>query len=351
MRCGRHGRRERTHAARAADLPAGLTAPAACDSLAAMSDDAVLAQPMSFTHKIRVTLGCALAMALFGSLGWAIARPADPQDAMTMLGDGQAWPSVVVLALALAAVSSAVATAVAGTALQEAGTLATACGLAMMSLRGGTMTEVLMYHGATESARRTLATRFAAESLLWFAVIAASWLVGIVVRKWLDKDAGDSPAVKPPGRWELLREAFLHVRDGILGLVVCAAVAWVFIASTIARTPFAATEQGQVFFAVGVGFFLGAAVAQAIWVRSGVCWYAIGILLVAVLGYAWGFAQPVIGGGDRNQYYAKLATTPPNALFRALPIDYAGIGVVGIVLGQAFGRRMHYTHVAPRAGS
>ncbi len=316
-----------------------------------MSDAAVLGQPMRFSDKVRVTAACALAMALFGSLGWTIARPADPQMAVTLLLENRAWPAVLVSVLVLAAVSSAVAAAVAGKAMADAGVLAAACGLAMMSVRGGTMTQVLMYHGTSESERRTLATAFGIETLLWFAAIASAWLVGHLVRSWLDGLAAAAEASTPRSRWARVREAFTHVRHGMFGMVVCAALAWLFIGATMSRTAASAIERGQVFFALGAGFFVGAAVAQQIWAKGAACWYGLSVLIVALLGYSRAALNPVISAAGPLESYARLATTPPNDLARALPIEYMGMGVAGVILGHWVGRRMHYARIAQKAAS
>ncbi len=308
---------------------------------------------MSFSNKSRVTAVCALAMALFASVGWRVAQPADPQGALTLLVDGRAWPAALLSSIALAAVASAVATAVVGPAMAEAGLMAAALGLAMMSTRGGTMTQLLMYHGNGAAARRTLATLLMIETVLWFAALVAAWLVAGVVRSWVDdRIAGSRTANAPRTRWARLREAAVHLRDGVLGMVICAVVAAMFIRMTIARTPVSAIDRGQVFFAVGVGFFLGAALGPQFWPRGATCWYTLSILIVALAGYAWGFVAPEPSGLPvPYTYLARLATTPPNDLFRVLPVEYVGVGVAGAVWGHGFGLRMYHSRKLQGSGS
>ena len=72
-----------------------------------MSHALALARPLRFSEKVRVTAACALAVALFTSVGWTAIRPADPQAATTLLLGGRDWPVAVLSVLALAAVASA----------------------------------------------------------------------------------------------------------------------------------------------------------------------------------------------------------------------------------------------------
>jgi hypothetical protein len=310
-----------------------------------MSDAPSPTHSVTFGDKVRVAAVCGLAMALFASVGWTVARPSDPEAAVSLLLESRAWPAVLVSAIALAAVASAVATAVVGPVMAEAGSSAAAVGLAMLSTRGGTMTDVLMYHGASASARRVLAPTLIAETLMWFAAIVAAWLVGGIVRNWLNGQAGagEKPG-GPQGRWARVHEAFVHLRDGLLGMIVCAVIAWVFISATISRSPESEIQRGQVFFSVGAGFLVAAAVGKQLWIKGAACWYALSVVIVAGLGYGWATLSPLASGV--SDYYAKLATTPPNDLFRALPIEYVGVGVAGAILGHWMGQRMHESRVA-----
>lgn len=310
-----------------------------------MTDASTLPQPVHFGDKVRLVVVCALAMALFASVGWTVTRPADPEAAVSLLLEARAWPAVLLSAVALAAVAAAVATVVVGPVMPEAGSFAAAMGLAMMSTRGGTMTQMLMYHGVSASDRRMLAPMLIAETLLWFAAIVAAWLVTCIVRGWLNGQAADNEKPQASrGRWDRVREAFVHLRDGLLGMVVCAVLACLFISATICRNPESEIERGQVFFSLGAGFLVAAAVGKQIWFKGAACWYGLSVLIVAVVGYGWASLSPTASGV--SDYYSKLATTPPNDLFRALPIEYVGVGVAGAILGHWIGQRMHESRLA-----
>lgn len=319
----------------------------AFDSLTFMSDAPVLTTALTFGDKVRLTAVCALAMALFASVGWTIARPADPFAAVSLLLESRAWPAVLASAVALGAVAAAVATVVVGPVMPEAGSLAAALGLATMSTRGGTMTEVLMYHGTSAGDRRLLAPILITETFLWLTVVGAAWLVSGIVRGWLNGQSAVAPAAGSSRRWARMREALVHLRDGVLGMVVSAVLACVFISATISRSPESEIQRGQVFFAVGAGFLVAGAIVKQIWPRGAACWYGLGVPLAAALGYGWAILSPLASGV--SDYYARLATTPPNDLFRPLPIEYVGVGVAGAILGHWLGQRMHEARAAKGA--
>lgn len=312
-----------------------------------MSDSAS-ARPLRFVEKARFTAACAIAVALFLSVGWTVVRPIDPYAAVTLLLQDRPWPALVGVVAALSVVASVVATVVAGVPLPHAGVAATAVGLAVMATRGGTMTKLLMYHGTTPAERRSLALLLAIEVALWTAAIWAAWLAESAALRWLGAAAApDAPAEPRASTGSRVVDALVRWRDGLLGGAVCVAVAWIVITLAISRTPASAIERGQVYFAVSLGFFAGALAGHQLWRRGAAGWYALGVAVLAVIGYGLGYVRPT----PALPLYAGLATTPPNALFRALPVEYLSMGVVGSLAGYWFSRRLHAGRAAARAGS
>jgi len=301
-----------------------------------MSDSVTAPHPLGFGQKVRASAACAVGIALFAAAGWTVIRPDDPYAAITLLLQSRAWAPLLVGMVALAAVTSAVGTAIASGTVPHIGTLSAAAGLSILSFRGGTMTQVLMYHGAAPAERRVLAVLLLAEAVLWSAAIAAAWIVGQVTRRWLNGGAAASTMPAGADGFARLSNLLANVQDGLLGTITCAAIAALFISTTISRREPSPVQHGQVLFAVGAGFLIAALIAQRVWSRTSAGWLASAVLLTAAIGYGWGYMRPQ----SPINYYGSLATTPPNPLFRPLPIQYAGMGTAGVILGSWFGRRM-----------
>lgn len=312
-----------------------------------MSETTLTGEPLSFVQKFRLTAASGIAIALFVSVGWTILHPADSYTAMTLILNANTGNLLPLLGatVALAMVSCAITTVVAGPPFPHAGVAATAVGLAAMATRGGTMARLLMYH----EDRRRLAVAMAVETVFWALAIAAAWWTETVVKKWLGEPVTTMPAVSAPVKSSAgarIVDALVRWRDGLLGMVVCVAVAWIVINLTIARTPASAIERGQVYFAVGIAFMLGAMAGTQLWSRGAAGWYALSVVILAILGYFFGYASPK---PTSLTYYSALATTPPNAMFRVLPIEYLSVGVIGALSGCWFSRRIHAGRAAARA--
>ena len=112
-----------------------------------------------------------IAGAVFMTVGWIAMEPDDPQGAVSVLSRSGA-AMMVVQAAALAAVTAGIATVIAGRRLADVGTFAAAVGLAVVSLRGATVTHLLLREAETSATfERSLAVKFAFETVGWFMVV------------------------------------------------------------------------------------------------------------------------------------------------------------------------------------
>jgi len=146
----------------------------------------VAAKPVGFLEKVRVFLAALVAIVLVSYVGWMVARPIDPEMAVTFTAGSRSllaiWPALLVLTVVAAAVGSAVA----GPRLPEAGMFAAAVGLAGLALHGGSMETLLAYvGGADPSGRRSLMFSMAVDTVLCASLLAVSWLVVLMVSRWL----------------------------------------------------------------------------------------------------------------------------------------------------------------------
>ena len=299
------------------------------------------AKPVGFFEKVRVFLACLVAIVLVSYIGWMVAQPVDPEMAVTFTAGSRnllaIWPALLVLTV----VSAAVGSAVAGPRLPEAGMFAAAVGLAGLALHGGSMEMLLSYvGGADPSGRRSLMFSMAIDSALWAALLAVSWIVVLMVGRWLWEPTAVQPANRPGSKNASDKGGSIveMLGGGILALAITAIVALFFIWMTIARTPVAIIARGQVIASVFFGLYLGAMVARYFTGVDCARYYMGAPLVVAVIGFLLGYLQS--GMGWALPAYAQLATTPPHALARPLPIEFIAVGLAGAIAGFWSGEKI-----------
>jgi hypothetical protein len=308
--------------------------------------DAVVDPPLVPGHvklvdKVRVVAASAVAAALMATLGWFVAAPWDTQLALSITQNSlslmRVWPAMVIISAATAAV----ATAIAGRRLPEAGLFATGIGLGMLALRGGSMKMVLDYHAANDPAvRRSLMFALGLDVVMWTSVIAAAWLTAILVRGWLWSQPAVATA-NTPAQPDAQRSNFAN--QGWLAMIITTVVAAFVVWQTIARTPVAEIARGQVIASVAGGLFLGALAARSFTEVADARWYVFAAAAIGIVAYLLGYLNADLSWAEDTQYqfYADLSSTPPHALVRALPVEYLSVGVAGAIGGFWSGEKVH----------
>lgn len=295
--------------------------------------------PLGLVEKSRVLLAAGAAIVLFATVGWAIAQPSDPQMGVTLVLRWARVFSVWPILIVLTAVAAVIGTVLAPRRLAEGGVFAAALGLAGLALKGGSMQEVLAYAGSTTTAgRRWLMTQMALDVCLWTVVMLGAWMTVALIRRWLWSDeelysplAPARTAAAPPAT----------VQQGWPAMVVTGLVAAFFIWLTIARTPIAAIARGQVIASVGLGFYFGAMAGRYFTGAGKSHWYLMAVPATALLGYLMGYLQSGMGWATGPwKPFVDLATTPPYALARPLPIEYLAVGVTATLIGFWSGEKI-----------
>jgi len=309
------------------------------------------AAPSGFGGAVLRTLpAVAVAVGLLTTVGWHVAKPLDPDWAVTLTRSGRGILAIAPSLLILTIVVAAVGTALSGRRVPQGGVFATAIGLAMLSLRGGSMQVVLAYCGSNQAGpRRSLMVSMAIECLLWAAMLAVSWIVVEGVWRWLwasgADDSGEAEAPKLQKSARGPRPGNAGPRAGWPALAVTSVVALFVIWMTIARSPVATIARGQVIASVAGGLYLGVLAARYFTGIRNPRWYVLAPLVVALVGYLLGFLQADLGWAKGPlASYARLATTPAHALARPLPIEYIAVGVAGAIAGLWSGEKIE--HVA-----
>jgi len=305
--------------------------------------------PLGFVGKVRVFLACVVAVMLMRMVGWHVAQPVDPEEAITFVTNGRGvwaiWPTLLILSV----VTAVIATVIIGRQLPEGGVFAAAVGLAGLALRGGSMQVMLAYHTTLEAvSRRTFMWKMAVDCLLWALIMVIVWLAVVLTTRWLWPKSETQPASDEPRKSDPSKKATASAnwQIGWPALVVTIVVAVFVIWMTIARTPVAEIARGQIVASVAGGLFLGAMVARYFTGINDSRWFALAVPAVALIAYLLGYLNAEMGWAQSGEYYfySFLNTTPPHALMRAMPIEYLSVGTAAVLAGFWSGVKME--HVA-----
>ncbi len=271
-------------------------------------------------NRIRFLCAMGLAAVLFWHFGWWVARPVDPLGAISLLNirDGQIVVTMAEL-LGLSVVVSGLAVAICGAGSALRGPLAVAVGLASLDLRGAKMDTLVLSRLLEATQVETVFPVFAlvSETWLWLALVG----VGIVVGRWVEswfapEDAGAAATRLLPA---------IDFRQAAGSTVVSFAIAWILLGFTVGA-PEAAIEKGQIFFAVGFSFLMATLLSSWFFEVRTPGWSLVVVGLVATLAYS--FSGPDVTA-EQLQARAYLNV---NGLARPLPIEYAAMGAVGVLL-------------------
>jgi hypothetical protein len=291
-----------------------------------------------------LTWGCAIAV--FATVGWMAISPDDPRGAVSLsIGDVAV---VVPQVAALAAVVAGVVTAIIGRMLPDAGTFAVAVGLAGANLQGHPSSYLLM-NATGVGARRILCLSLVAEAVVWFIVIAVALVVSGLVMRWcwygrsgFSEDAGpaklatlsiaDVPVLGRLVCGTQVTAGATRPQRGVLHGVITALAALLLIRLLATGSPVRTVQHGQVYFSLAAAFFIGGYVAHRMLPVRTPLWGCLAVPVVCIIGYAWTMLR-----AQGPAPYARIASVPPTAFIRALPLEYISVGIAG-VLASFWGR-------------
>ncbi len=293
---------------------------------ATQKDPAQSTQPgESLLGRIRLLCAMLVSVLIFWYVGWRVMAPLDPNGPVTLL---LVDSGVVAMAqmLGLAIVAGGLAVAICGAGSAERGPLAIAVGLAAMGLRGGQLDDLVLYRMFPPGADPVLpdpypTTSLMAECWLWLALIA----VGFVVGRWVESWFGPTPQPANPGR-RATDDKSPDVRQIAGAVVLATLVAWSLL-SFAAGTVEASILKGQIYFSICVSFLIACLVAHWFFKIHTRTWSLVVVALVASAAYMLaGPGGPDLEHARQTGTYITLAP-----LARALPIEYAALGAVGVL--------------------
>ncbi len=270
-----------------------------------------------------VTLGAwVLAGTLFMTVGWMAMEPDDPGGAVSILTRSGSI-GMFVQAAALAGIAGAVATIMAGRRVPEAGTFAAAIGLAVVSLRGSTATQLLLSCADIPGiSQRLLALKLAGETLVWFVIVLFAMFVSVQVGRWYFSADGRTPVTI--GGTATRREGIRHtITTCMVGLLVMSLLSAGLHERSI--------QHGQVCFVIALSVAAGVYVAFRCGPVDSPLWSILAVPAIAVLGYLWAAIRPPSVGLPPN--------LPSSHFLRALPIQYVSVGTAAALVTYWYARR------------
>jgi hypothetical protein len=215
-------------------------------------------------------------------------------------------------------------TLVAGSVRFDAGLFCAAVGAVSLSVRSGTVGDVLRSR-ANLGSGATVFILFGIELVLLYAVLGLAWSVLWVLhrRDYLKADQ--------------FRDGVEDTEDSLglkIGALATQAGGMALLMLLLAQND----SKLQVVWAVAISSYLATILAYYMYPISPSAWLWTGPLLVGLAGYALAYFNmdpndPLWRTGQLRFSLAPLA--------RALPLDYATAGTAGAILGYWMGRRWH----------
>ena len=292
---------------------------------------------LSAWEKIVALGSWAFAGVIFLTVGWFAIAPNDPLGPVRMTASGHPI-AVLVQVMALAAVTSAVATAVAGRLLADVGTFATAVGLIVASLRGGTA-ETLFARRADAAVgfHHGLGWRFLLESVGWTAVMVVAVIVSALTARWLfstsHMGADDPHNVRAAAARALAGRDIPRLprsarrpttlrqtppMDGIKHMGLTAALVVAALGVLTAGWHMRSIQHGQACFVIAAGVGIASYFAHRIVLVRSALWSMLGVAIAAIIAYAWASIQPTED--------ALPVVVSTSAFLRVLPVQFIAVG-------------------------
>ncbi len=291
---------------------------------------------LTLLQKTTTFVSWLMAGAIFLSVGWMAMEPDDPLGAVSFLTRRQPLVMLVEV-VALAAVTSGLATVITARVLPDMGAFAASVGLAVVSVQGGTASFLLWENSAPGlTAGHGLAGRLILDSVGWFVVVLASVITSAAVTRWLF-----GPAIAPdesgtgrlmPAGYDLPGLGLPLGRDSLDQTRMAGGLKHLFVVAGVALLAYAwlcsvlyarAIQHGQACFSVAVSVWIATHVAHRVAPVGSALWGLGGVLLLAVGGFAWaGFRGPAEG---------LPAGIPPSHFLRVLPLQYVSVGTAAAI--------------------
>ena len=258
------------------------------------------ASPVGMTARSALAVAAAVAAAIFVFGSRTFSLPKLPGFDGSILAQPAPLAGLLVVAVMIF-VAGLVGTVIAGGIHFDAGLFAAACGLIALSCRSGTMQSVLFDAAGSQD----VFIRLIMELLILGAFLFALWFV-------LYRLSGAKAAAPE-------ESGLANNLTATVSQAVATGVVMMFLCQSEAKN--------QALASVGISSLAGAMIAYKYAPTRPSFWFWIGPLLTGVIGYA------LAALGQDSNLNVGVPTGTFAALARPLPLDYAGAGVAGALLG------------------
>jgi len=294
---------------------------------------------LDWNSRGRFLTGLGISLLLFGSLGRMILKPWDSYGAISLLlADNDVAMLIRTAGLLLAI--GAFATLVFDARLPLFGAFAAGIGIGLPILTTGGMDYLMVRQqqaGKVLDQPQVLWEYLMMETLAWTILLAMLVGATMFVERWFVKngslDTEDVDDSKPAEKEKKTSATALPWLKG-LGAAALTAVVALFLIGVFAVN----IRKGQVVFAVVGAFFLAALVSEQIVENDHPAWQVTAVPVVALFAYLYTVFHP-----DRPAGMESLLNIAPNALARALPVEYIFLGTVGAIFGNWTSHRMRHS--------
>jgi len=295
---------------------------------------------LNWPLRFRIAAAAAIGIVLFGILGWRFAGQAEPYQVVSL--KNISVMSVAVIA-AMSILTGFVSFFIAWPYGKEIGVIAVPFGLAVWSIKSGSVANYIQIHAGIEQ-RLAFFSYIRWDGFFWLAIVLLGFLGVQIAQNLCGKDKEDKKEVKKEGRKETKREEIYL--NAALGILVCILVSAVLIAILAQETKeydaklgavTAQPAKGQIVFAVIVAFLAAGFAAKKIFDLH----YIYPIFGAALLTL---FSFILYAKGSITAYLAENWASAffTNSLVSILPIQVVSLGALGSIWGYWLAVRYNY---------
>ena len=274
---------------------------------------------LSWAMKLRITAAAAVGVVFIGILGWQLANP----NATT----GSVGPGGIVTLVIFALIAGLIGYFVSWPHGREIGILAAPFGLAVWSVRSGSMASLMQLH-PTAGQRLEVIASLKWEPLVWLVIVAAGCAGPLLGWKFLSKKkTSEKKAESKPNPIKYLNTITALAASGIIAQfflrVFAQDVSMIDekLGSVVVQPP-----TGQIIFAVFTSFGLAAFVVKKFLDVSYV-WPIISTFFVTIFSLSVYAKDVSYLAGDWPAAFFS------NAIVSILPVEMVAFGTLGSVAG------------------
>ncbi len=291
---------------------------------------------LSWLMRLRIAAVAAMGIVLIGILGWRFAGQAEPFEVVSLKNISVTGVAVIG---ALSVLAGFAGFFIAWPYGKEIGVIAVPFGLAVWSIRSGSVANYIQLHG-TIGQRLAFFSYLKWEGFFWLAIVLLGFLGVQIAHSVRSKNEGGKKEVKKETRQG---GTYLNAALGVLVRILISAVLIAILAQDIKEYDgklggvTAQPAKGQIVFAVIIAFLAAGFAAKKIFDLHYI--YPIcGAALLTLFSFIL-YAKESITAYLAENWAAGFFT---NSLVSILPIQMVSLGVLGSIWGYWLAVRYNY---------